>query len=279
MKLSSPAKINLFLHVTGKRPDGYHELYTLMCCIDLCDTLSFTFGTGKIAVSCDDPNVPEDETNIAHKAAALFLKELDMREGVEISINKRIPVGAGLGGGSSNAATVLSGLNQYYGHPFSQDQLINMGCSIGADVPFFIFQKPAIATGIGEKLEAYENLPFFKVVLIYPGFAVSTATVYKNFNLRLTKCKKNFIDIFFRNRLFEAKHHLCNDLEVVTVAKYPEIPVAKALLLKHGAEGAIMSGSGSSVFGLFSDTDTAENAKEKISENKNWKVYLADIMI
>jgi 4-diphosphocytidyl-2-C-methyl-D-erythritol kinase len=280
MKLLSPAKINLFLQITGKRPDGYHELFTLMCCVDLCDTISFGFGSEKITVSCPAPNIPEDETNLAHKAASLFFNNAGIREGVEIFIDKKIPAGAGLGGGSSNAATVLRGLNQYYRNPFSADKLMQMGLLIGADVPFFIFQKPALATGIGEKLTPYNNLIPYKIVIIYPGVSVSTAEVYKNFNLGLTNCKKRFKSYPFKDYGFNAEYHLCNDLETVSESKYPDIMAAKRVLLEHGAKGALMSGSGSAVFGLFYGAKEAGNAGRKISDcHGNWNIYTANILL
>ena len=280
MKILSPAKINLFLHVTGKRSDGYHDFVSLMCCVDLYDTVSLKLGTGrKISVICPDANVPEDETNLAYRAAFLFLKTLKRNEGVEISIEKQIPVAAGLGGGSSNAAAVFSGLNRYYGHPFSRDQLISMGHAIGADVPFFIYNKPAIASGIGDKLQPYKGLLKFKALLVYPGFGISTAEVYKNLNLGLTKCKKNLRQFLLSYHAFDVGYHLCNDLESAVESKYPEIFVAKEALLSHGAEGALMSGSGSTVFGLFSEEDKALSAKHAIDQNKNWQLFLVDMIV
>ncbi|MDM8551118.1 4-(cytidine 5'-diphospho)-2-C-methyl-D-erythritol kinase [Desulfobacterales bacterium HSG2] len=278
MEILSPAKINLFLHVTGKRPDGYHNLFMLMCCITLYDTILMTFGVEKISVSCTDPNVPQDETNLAHRAASLFFGALNKYEGVKISIDKKIPVAAGLGGGSSNAAAVLDGLNRYYDYPFSRDALMSMGLSLGADVPFFIFRKPAIATGIGEQLEVYEGLKPFKVLLVFPGFNVSTEDVYKNFNLRLTRCKKKIIELSIKDNDFDATF-MCNDLEAVTALKYPDIKRIKTLLLNLGAEGALMSGSGPSVFGLFSDPECTEKAKQVLSSNSRWSVYIADMII
>ena len=185
MRILSPAKINLFLLITEKRSDGYHNLASLMCCIKLYDTVLLTFGSKSTTVSCVHPDVPEDETNLAFKAVDIFQKALGSYNGVKIIIEKKIPVAAGLGGGSSNAAAVLLGLNRHYGYPFPKDDLMKMGLSIGADVPFFIFQKPAVATGIGEHLESYEGLKPLKVLLVYPGFSVSTAQVYKKFNLGL----------------------------------------------------------------------------------------------
>jgi len=279
MKLFSPAKINLFLQITGKRPDGYHDIVTLMCCIGIYDIVSLNFGAEKTAVSCSDPTVPKDSTNLAHRSARLFFKTLDIDESVNISIKKNIPIAGGLGGGSSNAAAVLLGLNRHYGYPFTRDELRTMGLKIGADVPFFIFQKPALASGIGEKLEAYEGLPLFHVVLIYPGFAVSTETTYKNLNLGLTKCKKKLKGFSFNKQYFNAAYHLCNDLESVTASKYPDIGEAKAELMRHGALGALMSGSGPSVFGLFSDPHTAKGANHALSKASKWQVFLADVIV
>lgn len=279
MKMLSPAKINLFLQITGKRPDGYHDLFTLMCRVSLCDTISLTFGSSETRVSCADPRVPEDESNLAHRAADIFFRNLNRHEHVAIAIDKQIPVGAGLGGGSSNAATVLLGLNKHFSNPFSQSQLMEMGLSLGADIPFFIFQKPAIATGIGENLESYEKLSPFKILLVYPGFAVSTANVYKKFNFGLTKCKKNLKTSLFKEQRFDVAYHLCNDLEAVTAAEYPDVAAVKTALLHQGAEGALMSGSGSAVFGLFSDAPRAEAALQNLSPHPCWKVYLADMML
>ena len=148
MKILSPAKINLFLQVTGKRPDGYHDLFSLMCCLDLFDVIFLQFGGQKIEIDAPNSQIPLDDTNITHKAAVLFFKKLKVTDGLSIRIEKSIPVAGGLGGGSSNAASTLIGLNQHYGFPFSRDELMSLGLELGADVPFFIFQKPAFASGV-----------------------------------------------------------------------------------------------------------------------------------
>ena len=278
MKILSPAKINLFLHITDKRPDGYHNLFSLMCRVSLFDTISLKPGAEEISIICSHPKIPLDETNLAFRAARLFLNALGTNESVEISIDKQIPVAAGLGGGSSNAAAVFLGLNRYYGDPFSLDQLMSMGSRIGADIPFFIFSEPAIVSGIGEKLEAYKNLKKYKVLLIFPGFGVSTAMVYKNLNLGLTKCKKKLRSILLNKGGFDAERHLCNDLETVTASNCPDILAAKKALLSCGASGALMSGSGPTVFGLFSDSDTARSTFHALSQNKKWQLFLCEII-
>ncbi len=278
MKILSPAKINLFLQVTGKRPDGYHELFSLMCCVDLCDTIILEFGLKNIEIESSHPQIPLDNTNLAHRAATLFFEALNVNDGLKIIIEKFIPVSAGLGGGSSNAAGVLSGLNHHYGNPFSRDQLMSMGLGLGADVPFFLFGKPALASGIGEKLEVYPLPLPFHVVMIYPGFGVSTGEVFQNLNLGLTKCKKKLTKPFFKESGFDAGLHLCNDLEKVTASKYPVITSIKEQLLTCGALGALMSGSGPTVFGLFSDFHKAEKAKQAIGANTRWDAYVSNII-
>ena len=284
IKILSPAKINLFLCVTGKRTDGYHELVTLMCCIKLYDTIRLQTGERVTTVSCDHPEVPEDDKNIAWQAADLFMTRLKRQRevsngGVRISIEKKIPVAAGLGGGSSNAAAVFLGLNRIYDHPFAKDEIFEMGVSIGADVPFLIQKKPAIATGIGDKLKAYNGLRPLKILLVCPGFGVSTTMVYKNMNLGLTKCAKK-LKQFHSDRLdFDIKKHLCNDLEPVTGGLYPDIFAVKESLLNEGAIGVLMSGSGPTVFGVFSNSDELQRAKKALSIKHPWQLISTDLII
>jgi 4-diphosphocytidyl-2-C-methyl-D-erythritol kinase len=280
MKILSPAKINLFLHVRGKRPDGYHELFSLMCRIDLFDEISLQLSEGiGVEISCSQPKVPVDGNNLACRAANLFQGELDSEHNVKIHLKKNIPVAAGLGGGSSNAASVLMALNAYHDYPFSRETLMKMGLKLGADVPFFIFQKPAIATGIGEKLDAFEgNLPYH-ILLLYPGVEVSTAETYRNLNLGLTKDEKKPTSSNSKRSRFDPAQDLINDLERVTVQKYPEIRLAKEKMLKFGAVGALMSGSGPTVFGLFDNAETAKTARQALSRekaDKNWQLFLVN---
>ena len=277
MKILSPAKINLFLQVTGKRQDGYHELLSLMCCVDLCDTILLQFGLKGIRIESSHPQVPLDDTNLAHRAATVFFKALNVKDGLKIFIDKSIPVAAGLGGGSSNAASVLNGLNQHYGHPFTRNRLMSMGLGLGADVPFFLFGKPALVSGIGEKLEAYPGPLPFHILVVYPGFKVSTGEVFQNLNLGLTNCEKKIKEPFSIKIVFDPELHLCNDLEIVTESEYPVITSIKEQLLNRGALGALMSGSGPTVFGLFSDFYTAESAKQAIVDNTRWDAFVCDI--
>jgi 4-diphosphocytidyl-2-C-methyl-D-erythritol kinase len=280
MKILSPAKINLFLKVLKKRPDGYHDIFSLMCPVSLFDTISFHFTGHGISVSCNHPDVPEDETNLAFRAASLFFEKRGHRPpGLLIKIDKKIPVAAGLGGGSSNAATVLKTLNEHYGNLFSQEQLQKLGLAIGADVPFFIVSKPAIARGMGEKLKIYTGLIDCKVILICPDIRVSTAQVYKNLNLGLTNYKKKPKYPIFKNQKFDFRSNLYNDLETVAASWHSEILEVKDTLSLHGADGVLMSGSGPTVFGLYKDMSHACETVEKLARNKSWKVFLADLLV
>ena len=275
----SPAKLNLCLYVTGKRPDGYHELLSLMCPIGLHDDISFIFNTYDMKVRCTNKTVPDDEGNIAYKAASLFFEKLGEENGVHILIKKNIPVGAGLGGGSSNAAIVLRILNRFYKQPFSKTELMKIGLSVGADVPFFINGSPALVSGIGEHIENYTgNLPCC-AVLIYPNIEVPTGKIFKKFNLELTKFKKQNTKSFFEKDKFDWKKFLHNDLEVISLNEYPEIKKAKQTLLNHGAEFALMTGSGSTVFGIFSSMKHAEEQSEKILKAKRtWQIIPCSIL-
>lgn len=279
MKILSPAKINLFLQVTDKRPDGYHNLLTLMCRIGLYDIINLRFDAGYTKVSCSAPQVPENDKNIAFAAADVFFRSLDKNEAVNIEIEKNIPVAAGLGGGSSNAASVLLALNRHYDYPFSPINLMQMGSSLGADVPFFLFQKPALASGIGDKLEAFTRFDPYHVVLVYPEFEVSTAEIYENLNLGLTNCKKEITYALLKKNGFQAHSHLCNDLESVTISRFPELADIKTFLIDQGAESALMSGSGPSVFGLFADLETAQKAKDAVAGHMRWRLFLVDLLI
>jgi 4-diphosphocytidyl-2-C-methyl-D-erythritol kinase len=231
--------------------------------------------------------VPEDTSNLAAKAAQLFFETTYSDtpppiSGLHIHIDKQIPVGAGLGGGSSDAAAVLTALNHQFGRPLTLSALSKIGARIGADVPFFVRGVPALATGIGDRLEAFGELTPWTAVLVYPNVAVSTAWVYKNLNLRLTKDEKKLRKFDFDGRFFDLEEHLVNDLEAVTIEAFPVIEEIKRSLLAHGAAGAMMSGSGSTVFGLFATSDEAVSAYTALGNNQqsnNWALYVADLLI
>ena len=278
-ELRAPAKINLFLAVTARRSDGYHELSTLMCAIGLYDRLSLRFGGRGIRVSCDHPAVPEDERNLVHLAAKRFFERLGVLPGLTVQIDKQIPVAAGFGCASSEAAAVLVALNRVFGRPLAPGILQSMALSLGADVPFFLEGKPALATGVGERLEPVTGLVPYHVLTVCPDLRVSTAAVYKNLNLGLTKCEKKLKQLHLKTERFDALHFLCNDLETVTIPNFPQISEIKKALLGLGAAGALMSGSGPTVFGLFADAAVAGRALDCLSQRRGWQVHLAEMLL
>lgn len=266
--LKAPAKVNYLLDVIRRRQDGYHDLRMVMQRINLCDELTITLtDVPGISVSCGKNGVPDGEDNIAWKAAKAMLDIVGTLHGVDISITKNIPVAAGLGGGSSDAATVLIGLNDLLGLALTETQLMEIGVKLGADVPFFIFKKTALAEGIGEKLQEMPPMPAAWVLLVNPGVHVSTGWVYKSLQLtndkELAKLPNSYGTVKEICSIFE------NDLEKVTIPAFPVISEIKELMIQNGAVGSMMSGSGSTVFALFEDRDTAENAK-KIFSSHNW---------
>jgi 4-diphosphocytidyl-2-C-methyl-D-erythritol kinase len=265
--IEAPAKINVFLKVLGRRPDGYHDLLSVMQKLTLCDSLCIKRGgSSGIRLRCEGADLPENEDNLVYRAAALFMERVAVRGGVEIVLTKKIPVAAGLGGGSSDAAAVLRGLTMLFDGPLAMSVLLEMAVRLGADVPFFIEKyDTALATGIGDRLQPLVSRRHYWVVLANPGFPVSTKWAYDNFALTSKVIPFNlppdlsaFEDI--AHRLASGDIILHNDLERVTCARYPEIDAMKALLLNQGATGAMMSGSGPTVFALFRDQAGAEAA-------------------
>lgn len=268
----APAKINLCLHVLGRRVDGYHELAMAMQAVSLCDDvhISLTSRPG-VRVVCDGLKLAEGEENIAALAATKLLRYAGRDVGVDIGIVKRIPVAAGLGGGSSDAAAVLTGLSDLLGLGLANEELRKIGAELGADVPFFIYGRPAWATGTGTCLEGLLPLPPVAYLLVNPGFEVSTAAVYQRLQLtkggRLANLPR--FSVATREDLCLALH---NDLEPVTSALYPEVIDVKQALLDQGASGALMSGSGATVFGVFPDLTAAQSAGKCLESQTDWFV-------
>ncbi|MBN1613462.1 MAG: 4-(cytidine 5'-diphospho)-2-C-methyl-D-erythritol kinase [Deltaproteobacteria bacterium] len=275
MERLSPAKVNLYLRVLGKRTDGYHNIATLMQKISLYDELIFRPIKQGIVIKCPDSALPEDENNIVYRAARSLLSLSSFQGGIEITLKKNIPLAAGLGGGSSDAATTLMALNDLFHLGLTRDRLIQIGATLGADVPFFIFGQRAWAFGIGDKLlPAPENLPKMWFVLINPRFGVSTKKVYEGLNFGLTKGLINYsIPRFCTvNDLAVGLH---NDLEKVTLKDHPKLSELKELLMGHGAKGALMTGSGPTVFGLFAEEDAAVAAEDSLKKTEAWSVFRA----
>ena len=242
-------------------------------------TLSRRLGvTSLIAVRCNHPQVPLGQDNIAYRAAELLMRKAKIRQPVAIRIRKQIPVGAGLGGGSTDAAAVLVGLNRMWKLRLSVRQLERLALQLGADVPFFIRAKPARARGIGEKLRLLPKVRRRWLVLIYPGFPVATAWVYRNLPLKLTKVSVNTSIATPLESLDKLDKLLINDLEQVTVRRYPEISRVKSMLSLAGAAGVLMSGSGSSVFGVFESKRLAEQAFRRMRQEEGVQAFLAHVL-
>ena len=265
MLFKAPAKINLFLRVMDKRADNYHNIASLMQKITLCDELSFSLRPQGIILNCPDSDLPNTVDNLVFRAVRAIFDYVNYTSGIEIKLFKKIPQAAGLGGGSSDAATTLMAINEICELNLHKNQLMELGAKIGADVPFFIFSNAALAYGIGDKLTDMPNLPKLNLVLINPGFPLSTKVVYENLNLRLTSEKINYSipPILTLNNLISELH---NDLESVSIKMHPDLQNLKQLLLDHGAQGALMSGSGPTLFGIFSDENSAKKALNSIKQ-------------
>lgn len=257
--------------MTGRRADGFHNLYTLMTRITLHDDLIFDFSGNGIKVSCDHPLVPEDDSNLVYRAAALFFEAAGIKEkGVSVRIEKRIPPGGGLGGGSSNAAVTLTTLNEAFDSRLSTRRLQELGLMLGADIPFFIQGAPAIAQGVGEKLSLVEKIVPCHLVLCDPGVQASTADVYKNLDFRLTE--KQFyninsgLNVPMRGQKFDPGGELHNDLEDPACRLYPVIRQTKEEMALLLGKQVNMTGSGASLFALYPDRHSAELGFSRLND-------------
>lgn len=277
MRIRAPAKINLRLRVVGKREDGYHLLDTVMVPVGLYDEIEIKRakkGKKGLTVTCNHPLVPSGRENLAYKAAALLIEKKGIGAPVHIRIKKRIPVGAGLGGGSSDAAATLIGLDRLFRLKCPKREMLSLAASLGADVPFFIHGTPARARGSGELLSPLSSFPKLWLVILYPGFPVSTAWVFRHLDLKLTKDIGNTSINSLQGRPERIKRFLINELEGVTFQRYPRVAYLKERLLQEGAAGALMSGSGSSVFGIFSTGQAASKAFRRLRKEKGVRAYL-----
>ena len=279
--LRAPAKVNVYLHILGKRSDGYHEVVTRMQKIDLCDTITIdeTEEPG-IAFNCDDETLAGDD-NLVVRAVRLFYSaaNLPARQGLAIRLEKNIPVAAGLGGGSSDAGTLLQGLNLLHDYPFPEDELVRIAQQLGSDVPFFAVACTAtLATGRGECLSALGDLDDYWYLLVNPAVAVSTKWVFDNYALTSGKKKSKLFGSQKKGSTTFSLDDMHNDLELVTMKRYPVVGEIKNSLLEAGAEAALMSGSGPTVFGLFKrekgDISSLYKLAECLSEVYDRRVWL-----
>jgi len=264
--LLSPAKINLSIDVLEKLPNGYHSVEMIMQSVNLCDIVTIEKRYSGITINCEQPYVPNDRRNIACKAAEAFFAYSPVRGGAHISIKKNIPVSAGLGGGSTDAAGVLKGLNQLYGNVLTRAQLMQIAVKIGADVPFCIDGGTQLARGIGDELTRLPDFENVDIVLVKPPFPISTAYVYKHLNLEEVEERPDtsgLINAIAGMDIRTVAEKMRNVLETVSVSKYPELGTIMERFMEYGALSARMSGSGPTIFGIFENSEKAVYAKEK----------------
>jgi 4-diphosphocytidyl-2-C-methyl-D-erythritol kinase len=261
LEILSPAKINLFLEVIARRRDGYHEIESVMQLVDLCDRVYLARRPRGIRVSVVGAKVPSGRGNLAYQAAALLMEKTGLRDGVHISLEKRIPVAGGLGGGSSNAAAVLAGLNRLYELGQSRESLMALGASLGSDVPFFFSHGLALATGRGELLTQLEPWPPMWLVLANPGVPVSTAWAYGEASSKLTEwhARGSITRLVAHGRLPWPPRWAFNRLEAVVLPHRVEVRALKSLLEDGGGAPVLMSGSGATLFAIVPDAGTGQS--------------------
>jgi 4-diphosphocytidyl-2-C-methyl-D-erythritol kinase len=275
LKMKAPAKINYVLEIGAKRKDGFHEINTVFQTISLYDELTFSESARDIEVQTDSDSLRETEKNLVFKAAALLRRVKNVNRGAKIELKKNIPIGSGLGGGSSDAACTLRGLNKIWNLNLNETDMISYASQLGADVPFFLKGGVATGKGKGEKLSnvGAGMKPRLPIVVICPPFGISTAEVYKiwdqeNYTSR-GKGLDEFMRALYKKDMRSIATALYNDFEDLVIKKHPIIAEVKLALMKTGALGSLMSGSGSAVYGIFPDERSADNAVEILGSQGN----------
>ena len=266
LTISMPAKINISINVRNKLASGYHSVEMIMQTIDLFDVITVEKTQCGISIQCDDPKLPCDQGNIAFKAAELFFSKCPNKGGAKITLKKNIPIAAGLGGGSSDAAGVLKALNELHNNCLTDIQLMMISRQLGSDVTFFLSGGTQLAKGKGDELTKLPDLEGVHILLVNPGYPVSTKWVYDNLNLNNLGERPNISNLISAIEAMDINHvamNMRNVLESVTLKEHPELNIIKNRLTKLGALGSLMSGSGPTIFGIFPDGDTAEAAKEE----------------
>jgi 4-diphosphocytidyl-2-C-methyl-D-erythritol kinase len=282
LTLPSFAKINRSLRILGKRPDGYHEIRTVLQTVSLHDTLQFSIAPDpEITLSCDNPVIPNDQNNLIMRAAMTLRDHYGVRTGVSIHLEKRIPVQGGLGGGSSNGAVTLLGLAHLWKVSATVSELEQLAAGLGSDVPFFLIGGRALGTGTGTKLSALPDLDVQELLIVAPLATVSTAEAYKALSSpALTTPKSDSILAISHGPSSSSDSDQCvvsgdlgNDFEEVIFDIEPEIGRVKNALLQAGARGALLAGSGSSVFGIFDNREARQRALEQIRAESSWRIF------
>ena len=272
MTIDAPAKVNLTLRVLGRREDGFHEIETLMAPISLLDRLEISLrADSSISLACSDPSVPSDATNLAHRAATAFAKHSGLKFGVDIHIEKNIPHGAGLGGGSSDAAAVLVALDRLLATKMTVEELKCVAATMGSDIPFFIRCQPAICRGRGEIIEPFEGLLPADILLVKPPFPIPTPWAYQAW-ANSEKLGATFPQ-------FHGSIRLLNDLEAPVFSKYVLLPVLKAALQEHpSVSAAMMSGSGSTIFAILRDAADGIDEWIRSEFGESFQIFRASLI-
>ena len=288
LEKKSPCKVNLLLNILGKRPDGFHELETVMHPVNLFDEIRFERGGNGIQLTCDEPALPVDSKNLIYRAADAFLKLHNLRAGVRIHLQKKIPLAAGLGGGSGNAATTLLALNELFDRPLATAKLNELAASLGSDVPFFLQNRPALATGRGEKIQSLDFFPALRgkaFLLIHPGFGVATAWAYQSLarfpaalNGRRGRAE-NLVSLLQAGDLRADGNEFYNSLEAPALEKYPVLALFQEFLRANGALAALMSGSGSTTFAIAENQAAAELLVQKFKSKFGQNCWTATVLI
>lgn len=278
INIKARAKINLSLDVDRKRSDGYHDIRTIMQTLDLHDNIKLEVIKKGIEIKCNSDRLPLDNRNIAYRVADMLLKECKIESGVRITIDKNIPIAAGLAGGSSDAAAVFKGINELFNCGLDLDNLMSLGKILGADIPYCLKGGTVLAEGIGEVLTELRVLPTTNILLVVPKVSISTKWVYQNLNLDQVSQRPD-MDLLKgainRGNIRLLAENMINVLETVTIEKYDVINKIKKKLRECGALGSLMSGSGPSVFGIFKDKGSALNAYQKINCNE-WLLFITE---
>ena len=271
----SPCKVNLLLNILGKRADGFHELETVMQPIALYDEITFERAGSGIVLTCSEPALPTDGSNLVHRAASAFFQRSGISDGVRMHLQKKIPMAAGLGGGSGNAATTLLALNELFGAALSVEVLHELAASLGSDIPFFLQKQPALATGRGEMIQPlrpFKALEGTAFLLVHPGFGIATAWAYKELarfpsalNGESGRAAK-LTSLLESGDLRRASREFYNSLEAPALEKYPWLAVLQDFLRENGAAVALMSGSGSTTFAITADLCGAQEIEERVKK-------------
>ena len=288
LEKKSPCKVNLILNILGKRADGFHALETVMQPVNICDEMTFARTGTSLQLTCSNPELPCDSKNLVHRAATAFLAAAKISDGVKIQLQKKLPLAGGIGGGSANAAVTFSALNELFGSPLSLEKLHELAATLGSDVPFFLYDKPALATGRGEQVRTLENFAALKgkaFFLVHPSFGISTPWSYQNL-ARFPKDQngtagraEKLVAALQTNDWPAIAAGFYNSLEAPAFDKFPVLKFYKDFLWENGALVSLMSGSGSTTFAIAENLAAAEQLAEKFKSQFGDKGWMATVEI